>query len=423
VYQAENIRAVLAARGRRGAQGLAPTVSRTVLLLGLTSLFTDISSEMVATILPLYLVYTLGFTPLQFGFIDGLYQGASSLVRIASGLVGDRWRRHKEVAVLGYGLSAFCKPAFLLVGSAWAGLVGIILIDRTGKGIRTAPRDALISLSTPREQLGTAFGVHRALDTVGAMLGPLLAFALLSLRPGHFKPIFIISFCIAIVGVSVLVLFVDNQRPAAGARESEDEPVSLRAAARLLAEPAFRRVVFIGAALGLATVSDGFLYLGLQRRTDLDPSYLPLLYVGTAAIFMLLAVPAGRAADRIGRARVFLAGYVPLLLAYGLLLVSSFGLLELSLCLLLLGIYYAATDGVLMALASTTVPEHLRGSGLALVVTATSLARLVASIAFGALWTAFDARTAIAAFAIALAVTLCLAAAGLGVSQRRPIGA
>ena len=186
MYQAENIRAVLAGRGR-GVRGLWPRVNRTVFLLGLTSLFTDISSEMVATILPLYLVYTLGFTPLQFGFIDGLYQGASALVRIASGLVGDRWQRHKEVAVLGYGLSAICKPAFLLVGAAWGGLVAVILVDRTGKGIRTAPRDALISLSTPREELATAFGVHRALDTVGAMLGPLLAFCAAGAPPRAFQ--------------------------------------------------------------------------------------------------------------------------------------------------------------------------------------------------------------------------------------------
>jgi MFS family permease len=418
VYQAENIRAVLAAGRRRGAQGLRPRVSRTVLLLGLTSLFTDISSEMVATILPLYLVYTLGFTPLQFGFIDGLYQGASSLVRVASGLVGDRWRRHKEVAVLGYGLSAFCKPAFLLVGTAWAGLVGVILIDRTGKGIRTAPRDALISLSTPSEELATAFGVHRALDTVGAMLGPLLAFSLLALRPGHFKPIFVVSFCVAVVGLSLLVLFVENQRPAV---RTAAESASLRSAGRLLAQPAFRSLVVVGAALGLATMSDGFLYLRLQQQIDFDPSYLPLLYVGTAAIFMLLAVPAGRMADRVGRARVFIGGYVPLLLAYGLLLVSPFGLFEIGIYVLLLGTYYAATDGVLMALASSTVPEHLRGSGLALLVTATSLARLVASAVFGALWTAFDARVAVTAFAIALVVALLLGAGTLARDHRRPV--
>ena len=341
-------------------------------------------------------------------------------MRIASGLVGDRWRRHKDVAVLGYGLSAVCKPAFLLVGAAWTGLVAIILIDRTGKGIRTAPRDALISLSTPREQLATAFGVHRALDTVGAMIGPLLAFALLALRPGHFKPIFIISFCIAIIGFSLLVLFVENKKP-----ESTEptEPVSLRAAGGLLGEPTFRRLVIVGAALGLATMSDGFLYLGLQRQIDLDPSYIPLLFVGTAAIFMLLAIPLGRIADRIGRARVFVAGFVPLLMAYCLLLVPSFGVFQLGICLLLIGAYYAATDGVLMALASSTVPEHLRGSGLALLVTATSLAKLVASVIFGALWTAFDARTAVIAFAVALAVTLCVAATALAMNQRRPLSA
>ena len=310
MYQAENIRAVLAGRGH-GVRGLWPRVNRTVLLLGVTSLFTDISSEMVATILPLYLVYTLGFTPLQFGFIDGLYQGAAALVRIASGLVGDRWSRHKEVAALGYGLSAICKPLFLVVGQRRGFLVAIILIDRTGKGIRTAPRDALISLSTPQDELATAFGVHRALDTVGAMLGPLLAFFLLALRPGHFKPIFVISFCFAVVGLAVLVLFVENRQPADSAPA---ESVSLRSAGHLLAEPSFRRLVIVGAALGLVTMSDGFLYLGLQRQVDFDPSYLPLLFVGTAAIFMLLAIPAGRIADRIGRARVFLCGFVPLLL-------------------------------------------------------------------------------------------------------------
>jgi len=170
-------------------------------------------------------------------------------------------------------------------------------------------------------------------------------------------------------------------------------------------------------------MSDGFLYLGLQRQVDFDPSYLPLLFVGTAAIFMLLAIPAGRIADRIGRARVFLCGFVPLLLAYVLLLGPSFGVLELGIFLVLVGAYYAATDGVLMALASAIVPEHLRGSGLALLVTATSLAKLVASIAFGALWTAFDAETAVIAFAVGLAVTLCLAAIALAVDPRRPLSA
>src|SRR5205807_878416 len=113
---------------------------------------------MVATVLPLYLVYTLGYSPLQFGVVDGLYQGSAALVRVASGFVGDRWQRHKEVAAVGYGLSAFCKLAFVLVGGVWGALSAVIILDRTGKGIRTAPRDAMISLSTPPERLGLAFG-------------------------------------------------------------------------------------------------------------------------------------------------------------------------------------------------------------------------------------------------------------------------
>jgi MFS family permease len=155
VYQVQDSQALVAAhrrlfRRRRGDR----LVAKTVLLLGLTSLFTDISSEMVATILPLYLVYTVGLSPVAFGLVDGLYQGAGALVRVASGFVGDRFRRHKEVAAVGYGLSAVCKLGFLAVGGAVGALSAVIVLDRTGKGIRTAPRDALISLSTPREQLG-----------------------------------------------------------------------------------------------------------------------------------------------------------------------------------------------------------------------------------------------------------------------------
>src|SRR5919197_4065934 len=210
MYQIENTGALLKGdiiRARRW-----PRVSRTVVLLGLVSLFTDISAEMVATVLPLYLVFNLGLSPLQFGAVDGVYQGAAALVRVAGGFVGDRWRRYKEVAAVGYGVSAVCKLAFLPVGAAWTALTWIVFIDRTGKGIRTAPRDALISLSTPRERLGTAFGVHRALDTAGAMIGPLLAFTMLTFIVGAFDAIFVVSFCLAVIGFGILVTFVRNPK-------------------------------------------------------------------------------------------------------------------------------------------------------------------------------------------------------------------
>ena len=190
-------------------------VSSTVLFLGLTSLFTDVSSEMVSTILPMYLVLSLQLSPLQFGLVDGLYQGVAALVRVCGGFAADRWHRHREVAGVGYGLSAICKLGLLAVGGAWMAFAAVIVADRIGKGIRTAPRDAMISLSTPRSELATAFGVHRALDTAGAMLGPLVAFGLLAAVPGGFDVIFVTSFCVALVGLGVLVLFVQSPRPGA----------------------------------------------------------------------------------------------------------------------------------------------------------------------------------------------------------------
>jgi MFS family permease len=385
-------------------------VSRTVLFLGGTSLFTDISSEMVATILPLYLVYTQGLSPVQYGVVDGLYQGASALVRIASGFLADRFRRYKEIAAAGYGLSAVCKLGLLAVGSTWTAISGVVLLDRTGKGIRTAPRDALISLSSPRDGLGTAFGVHRALDTTGAMLGPLVAFGLLALAPLGFDAIFIVSFCFALIGWAILMFFVQN-RPARQ-RASTGPTPSLRAATRLLTQRRFRTLVVVAAGLGLATASDGFLYLALQREVDMDPSLFPLLFVGTALIYMLLAAPLGRLADLVGRARVFIAGYALLLSVYMVLLMPGLGL-ALLIALPLLGVYYAATDGVLMALAGGIVPAELQGSGMAVVGTATGIARLLASVLFGAIWTASSLETALVVFAGALGVVLVLAAVAL----------
>jgi MFS family permease len=386
----------------------APRVPRTVVLLGLTSLFTDISSEMVAAVLPLYLVYIGGFTPLAFGIVDGIYNGATALVGLVSGFVGDRWRRHKEVAATGYGLSALCKLLLAAVGTSLSAIGAIVLLDRTGKGIRTAPRDAMISTATPREDLGAAFGVHRAMDTTGAMLGPLVAFGLLALAPLAFTSLFLVSFMIALVGLAILVLFVQPHRaPAAAAPE---RPPSLRGAFGLLRLRRYRALLIGGGVLSLATASDAFVFLILQDKLDLQTSLFPLLFVGSAMTFMLLAAPVGRLADRIGRGRVLLGGYGLLLVVYALLLGPVGGWPLLVATLALLGTYYAATDGVLMAMGSAVVPETVRGSGLALLRTTTSGARLLASVTFGALWTVWGIDAAIVCFGIALLAAGALAA-------------
>ena len=373
-------------------------VSSTVVLLGLTSLFTDISSEMVSAVLPLYLVLRLGFTPLHFGLVDGTYQGVTALVRVTGGLIADRGRRYKEVAGFGYALSAACKLGLWSAGSAWLPTLGFLFLDRTGKGMRTAPRDALISLSSRPARLAEAFGVHRAFDTAGALLGPLVAFALLGLVPEAYDVIFVVSFCVAIVGLGILLFFVSNATPA----EPSEAVVSLRTAGLLLRRPGVRGVVVAGGLLSLVTVSDSFVYLTFQRRALMDPQYFPLLFVGTAFVYLLLAVPAGRLADRTGRRTLFLAGHVLLGGVYLLLRRSEPGALELTACLVLLGAYYASTDGVLMAIASSRLPAGLLTSGLAVLTTVTALGRLLASTAYGALWTWWGAEATLTVFLLGL---------------------
>jgi MFS family permease len=428
VYQVSNASSMLRAHRRLlGRQSSGPRVSRTVVLLGLTSLFTDVSAEMVVTVLPLYLVYVGQFSPVAFGFVDGIQRGAAALVGLASGFAGDRFRRHKEVAGIGYGLSAIVKLGLATAGTALSAISALVLIDRIGKGIRTAPRDAMISLSTPQEELGAAFGVHRALDTIGAMIGPLLAFGILALAANAFTSVFVVSFCIALIGVGILVLLVPQPATstadaAAGeeveARQPEPElepaavskRVSPREALVVVGVPRFRALLLAAGALALATASDAFIFLVLQDKLDLSLGLFPLLFVGMTAVYMLLAVPIGRIADRIGRGRVLLGGYALLLCVYGALLAPLAGPLLVGLALALMGTYYAATDGVLAAFGSAIVPDAVRGSGLALLNTTTGVAKLLSSIAFGALWTLTSTNTAIVVFGAALLLAMGLAA-------------
>jgi MFS family permease len=395
-------RNLLRLRGARWS-GVPPVV----VYLGLTSMFTDISAEMVSSVLPIYLLSVLHLSPLQFGFIDGLSQGASALARLASGLLADRWRRNREVAAAGYALSAVCKLGLLAAGNVWSTLCGIVVLDRIGKGIRTAPRDALISFSSSPQQLGLAFGVHRAFDTLGALLGPLAAFGILALLADAYDVVFVSSFFIALLGLGTLLFFVANPRDEA-ARVSRFS-VSVSAAAALLGGGRFRALVLAGSGLGLFTVADAFIYLRLQRQLALDASVFPLLYVGTALAYLVLAIPVGRIADRIGRGRVFLWGHGLLLLACLSLLIPGTGLITAVLCLALLGGYYACTDGVLMAVASVMVPVPLRASGLALLATATGLARFLASVMFGAIWNWWGMEIALVVFLVGLVAAILLA--------------
>ncbi|MFD0152465.1 MFS transporter [Streptomyces sp. NPDC127132] len=413
----------LATTGRRGAPP-APSRGRrrvpgTVLALGAVSLVTDISSEMVTAVLPLYLVVGLGLSPLQFGLLDGVSTGATALVRILGGATADRGGRHKQVAGLGYALSACSRLGLLLAGGSAGGIAAALAADRLGKGVRTAPRDALITLHSPPEELGRAFGTHRAMDTTGALLGPLAAFALLYATAEAYEAVFAVSFCVGVFGVLLWVLLVPGRRRA-GARvrpETPDRSAAAEAAPRarggvftVLRSPAYRRILLCAALLGAATVGDAFLYLLLQRRLELDATWFPFLPLGAAGVYLLLAVPAGRLADRVGRRRPLLYGHGALLLAYGLLLAPVPDALLLGGVLVLIGTFYAATDGVLMALTGPFLAEGRQAGGLALVQTAQAVARLGAAVAFGAVWTASGPEAALVVALLALAAALCCAA-------------
>jgi MFS family permease len=396
-------------RDRPGATGTGPArpvgrVAATVVLLGIVSLLTDISSEMVNAVLPLYLTATMGMGLIAYGFVDGLYQGVSGLVRIAGGYLGDLRSQPKWIAALGYGLSAVTRLA-MLPAHGFAAISGVVTADRLGKGLRTAPRDALIADATDPSMLGRAFGVHRTLDTVGAAIGPVLAFALLFAVPGGYSSIWVVSFAFAVVGVAVLVLFVPNRRTA-----PTQNRVPGRQLLRAMVGRNMRRPLVAAGLLGLLTVGDGFLYLALERRDNFAAQWFPLLYVGTNVAYLVLAIPLGRLADRFGRARVLIGGHVVLVLVYLSGALPAIGPLWTVVTLVLLGTFYAATDGVLPALISPLVPAAARGTGIAAAQTVQVLARFGSSVAFGGLWVAMGPRNGLFLVAGLLAAALPVAA-------------
>jgi len=390
-------------------------VPAAVLAFGVVSLLTDVSSEAVAAVLPLYITAVLGMGPLAYGFIDGIYQGVSAAVRILGGVWSDSTKRPKWVAFVGYLASALSRVG-LLLASGFASITAVVAVDRLGKGLRTGPRDSLIATASDPGDRGRNFGVHRAMDTAGALAGPLLAFAVLAAIPlglGGYHAVFVFSLAFAVLGLIVLALVVPDLRTADGNATSSDQSTRRRIALRLsdLSQPALRRVLGVAGLLGLVTVGDGFIYLSLSDAGSLAAKYFPLLFVGTSAAYMALAIPLGRVADRLGRARVFLTGHIALLAVY-VLTASGVGggVWSVVMALLLMGSFYAATDGVLSALATQSVPEESRASGIAAAQTVVALARFACSVGFGLLWQLTGREAALWVMAAALIVGLAAAA-------------
>jgi MFS family permease len=416
---------VAAARAARTAR--STRVSSTVVTIGVVSLLTDISSESVAAILPLYLTTALGMTTLAFGFVDALMQGATALVRIGGGWAADRGDHPKWVAFVGYGLSALTRLGLLLT-SGFVAITSLVAVDRLGKGLRTSPRDAMIAAASNPRTLGRSFGVHRMLDTVGAAVGPLLAFVVLWQLPDGYHTVFVISFGSAVLGLAVLGLLVPDLRPRQAAWLSRHQTRAERKLPsckgcscsdgavptlterpfswRFVTEPGMRRLLLVAGGLALLTVGDSFVYLSLQARDGFATQWFPLLYVGTNVAYMALAVPAGRLADRLGRSRVFVWGHAMLAGAYVCAAFGGASAATTVAALLLLGAFYAATDGVLAALVGARSAPQVRASAIGTAQTVVAVARMAASAAFGVLWYTTGRQTAIVSVAVLLAAAI-----------------
>lgn len=409
-------------RGARVSRGGSSRLPAQVLHLGVTSLVTDVSSEMVDTILPLYARYVLEFSPLGVGALDGGYHVVAALGRILVGAIADRTRRLKELALVGYALSLLGRVVLAFAGVAPVSravrgeemLVGAVALDRMGKGLRAAPRDALIARAVPEEARATAFGVHRALDALGSVIGPLLGVVLLTLVPMGFDVVFVVSSAIALLGVVYFLLFVRASVESSAERstptaEPATEPKSL--------PTTFAVVVVLALLVSLSEISPGLLYVLVGARTSLAMANVGLLHVGAAIACAALALPAGWAADRIGARGVLLAGMVALVAAYVWILLPLPAVLTCVGSAALVGAHYAATEGVLVALASRALPPRRLAMGISSLSAVGVVGRLVSSLVFGWVWQRSGTAMAVVAAAAVAAVTLL--AIGIALVSRR----
>ena len=352
-------------------------VPRGVWILGFVSMLMDISSEMIHALLPLYLTVSLGASALVVGIIEGVAEAAALIVRIFSGTLSDRWRNRKWLTAAGYGLGAVTKPFFAL--ATGPGLVfAARFVDRIGKGIRGAPRDALIADLTPREARGAAFGLRQSLDTIGAFAGPLLAMALMLAWNDDFRAVFWVAVVPGMLAFALVVF---------GVREPEHAqppaPATLALSFRALGRP-FWVVTATGAALTLARFSEAFLVL---RAADLGlaVAFAPLVLVGMSAVYALVAYPAGKLADGMPPARLLAYGVAALVMADVVLALAT-GLPALAAGIALWGLHMGLTQGLLAAMVAQSAPAALRGTAFGAFNLASGIAMVASSAAAGALW-------------------------------------
>lgn len=373
---------------------------RSVVVLGLVSLFMDISSEMIHALLPVFLVTVVGASALSIGIIEGIAEATAAFVKVFSGAISDWIGRRKPLLLLGYGLAAACKPLFALATG-----IGTVLtartIDRIAKGIRGAPRDALIADVTPVELRGAAYGLRQSLDSVGGVAGPLLAIVLMAATADNFRLVFWIAVIPALVCVALLVFGVQEPARAQPAK-ARPFPITRSEMARL--PRIFWQVTALGAVLTLARFSEAFLLLRAQN-VGLALTWVPAILVVMNLVYAASAYPLGALSDRISR-KVMLAAGIGLLIAADVVLALAHNAWAVGTGALLWGLHMGATQGLLAAIVADAAPADLRGTAFGVFNLMSGVALFAASVIAGALWTVFSPAMTFYAGAAFAAVAL-----------------
>ncbi|WP_310450632.1 MFS transporter [Sulfuritalea sp.] len=361
-----------------------PAIPRSIWALGFVSLLMDVSSELIHSLLPVFMFTALGISAFSIGLIEGAAEATALIVKVFSGMLSDWWGRRKPLAVLGYGLGALSKPLFALAGGAGL-VIAARLIDRVGKGIRGAPRDALVADIAPPEIRGAAFGLRQSLDTVGAFLGPLLAMGLMLLWANDFRAVFWVAVIPAVLSVALLLFGVQEpERKAPGPRVNPIRRENLR---RL--PGAYWWVVAIGAMFTLARFSEAFLVLRAAEG-GLPLALTPLVLIAMNLVYAASAYPLGRLADSTSHARLLAAGLLVLIAADAALAWDGHWS-AVWLGVLLWGLHMGMTQGLLAAMIADTAPVDLRGTAFGFFNLASGISMLFASALAGLLWDSLGA--------------------------------
>ncbi|MBI2476496.1 MAG: MFS transporter [Candidatus Taylorbacteria bacterium] len=364
-------------------------IEKNVFFLGLVSFFNDFSNEMIVSVFPAFFSSVLKSGAASLGFIEGLADGLSNLTKIFSGRISDRIQKRKRLALFGYTLSVATRP-FYLVSSSAAHVLGIRVVDRIGKGIREAPRDALLSLSSPAGAVGKSFGFHRMMDSAGAILGPLGAFLILHSLPDSFNTVFTVAF---LLGIMALFSFAFIKEVPVAHYQGEIKKMRLRLKHQTKEFKSFLLVIFV---LSLANLPVALLLLR-TKDLGLETSYIPLFYLFFNLSFTAFSYHAGKVADRIGDKPVILGGYLLIALAY-LLMIYDHTLTALAVGFAILGIGYALTDGIQRSFAARLTIAEERGSAYGLLNAAIGFGVLFAGIVGGLIWQYFGAVSALTLF-------------------------